>query len=768
MLKLYPAQLIAGTNVTAYQDDSDPTLFYVMPEQASIRTDPTTNKPSFKFIKYLMPVDRPDGNRGGGFLIFDSVFVLTDATRKKIQTVLDQQVNAANRGTGKGSTTAKIALPSFAKGTAALTLLDSGGALVSKIESAGKPSLLGSLVCSFTAELTPEGAAVVEGAMKGSGGIIQIAYDLSYWAVLPPLTGKIWFNATKFASFYQNIQKSHSHSFLGLFSWGPPNAETETLRETFTSSDAGGVQFDFSQGMDPSDPNTAKVKNDLTNWGWQQLNVAVQNVLGASSQSAPSTTAAAGTGDASTNGPGSGTSGTAAPTPGQNTGADLGADRSDDGEDHVIRNESSLAKFSFFESYNEKDSILYETVQQGTLSNVPNFAQYAVTINANDPFFAQIHASIGVNADFAKFSIQSVDVNVTYDKASPPTVGGFHFTKPDDLFKFDSNTVNGDMNYKYTMNVNYKDQSAPYQAPVLTTNAPVVTLDVGSLGVFFVDVTITNVDFTKTPSVLVAIKYPDTDATGAPISKQLAFDATKKADSVVVVTMKTTDKPYQYQVSYAMADGSQLITPWQTGLSTDLRIPSPFTQKTVSFLAEGDFTNDVDNIFLKMTYVDTANNYQQSSDYTFTSTNRSHDWSFPIVSTGTGTIHYSGVVSHKDRTTDNIADTTATADLITFGPPNQAIVTVTPDPALLDFTQVKLVQVNFSYTDPANKIALQQEVVLKSTGATPASWTFYVKDPTKTAYSYQATYYMAGSPGQIKLPPATSSDTDLVLTMPTS
>jgi hypothetical protein len=169
-----------------------------------------------------------------------------------------------------------------------------------------------------------------------------------------------------------------------------------------------------------------------------------------------------------------------------------------------------------------------------------------------------------------------------------------------------------------------------------------------------------------------------------------------------------------------------------------------------------------------MTYVDDANKYQQSADYTFTSANRSHDWSFPVVSTGSGTIHYSGVVSHKDHTTDNIPDTTATTDLITFGPPNQAIVTVTPDASLLDFSQVKLVQVNFSYADPPNKIALQQEVVLKSTGATPASWTFYVKDPTKTAYNYQATFYMTSTPAPIKLPSATSSDTDLLLTMPAS
>ena len=754
MLKLYPAQTVVvnNANITVYSDDTDPNTFYVMPDQPSFRIDPNTGKPSFKFIKYLMPVDRPDGNKGGGFLIFDSVFVISPDTMAAVK----KQVGGS----------AKIALPGFipmpasstsiASPTATLTLLDSGGALVNKIESAGRPSLLGSLICSFTAELSPEGAAVVEAAMKGSGGIVQIAYNLSYMAVLPPVTGQIWFNATKFASYYQSIQKSGG-------SWDSgDNTENETMQEAFMSSDSGGVKFDFS-GLDPNDPNASKLHDDLVNWGWQQLNVAVQNVLG-SGKSSSSTTTPPSSGSSS-NGSGSGSS--SGGVTGQNTGSDLGSDRGDDGMENVTRNESSWSSFSFFETYNEKDSIPYNTTQQGTLENIPNFDDYAVTINANDPFFAQVHASVSVDADFAKFSIQSVDINMIYDQSNPPTVGGFHFTKPDDIYKFDSNTVNGDLSYKYSVNVNYLDQSAPYKSAQQSTKDSILTLDVGSMGILYVNVTVTNVDFTKTPTVLVAMKYPDPDSTGAAINRQFSFDTTKKTDSLVVVIMQPFNKDYQYQVTYVMADGTQLVRPWQSDSTQELFIQSPFSQQTVSFISEGDFTNDVDNIFLKMSYVDAANNYQQTTDYTFTSANRSHDWSFPVIAGGQGIIHYSGVVSHKNHTTENIPDTTSTASLITFGPPNQQIITVTPDSSLLDFTQVKLVQINFSYSDPANNIALNQEVVLKQSGATPPSWTFYVKDPTKTAYTYQATFYMNGNPPtQKKQAAATSSDTDLVLMMP--
>ena len=447
MLKLYPAHMIAG--LTVYEDDSNQTLFYVMPDTPSFRQDPNNpGKYVFKFIEYLMPVDRPDGSKGGGFLIFDSVFVLSDGKKSAIQAELDKLLQAENIKDGQGNpATAQIALPSFTKGTASLVLLDSGGALVTKIESAGKPSLLGSLICSFTAELSPEGAAVVKGAMKGKGGVVQIAYDLSYVAALPPVTGRVWFNGMKYASFSQTIDKSGG-------SWDTSdNTENEKMHELFIAMDTGGVKFDFS-GLDPSDPNVDKLKTDLTNWGWQQLNTAVQSYLATSSSGgSQSGGAQGGSSQGSSDGSsGSGSSSSGGVT-GSNTGSDLGSNRGYDGMEHVTRNESSLSMFMFDERYNEKDSIVYETVQQGTLPNIPNFDSYSVMINANDPFFAQVHATLLVNADFPKFLIQSVDVNAAYTKSNPATVAGFHFTKPDDVLKFDSDTANGDMDYSYTVNV---------------------------------------------------------------------------------------------------------------------------------------------------------------------------------------------------------------------------------------------------------------------------------------------------------------------------
>ncbi|HVR47277.1 MAG TPA: hypothetical protein VMT95_11680 [Candidatus Binatia bacterium] len=765
MLKLYPAHLISGTSLTVYEDDTNPLVFYAMPCEPGFRTDPKhPNQYVINFIKYLMPVDRPDGLKGGGFLIFDSVFVISDADMNAAQQQLNQLLKSKGYKDAQGNpATAQISMPSFTKGSASLTLLDSGGALVQKIEGAGKPSLLGQMICSFTAELSPEGAAVVEGALQGKGGIVQIAYDLTYTAALPPVTGTVWFNAVKFASFYQTIDKSGSDY------WHGDNTEQEKIREAFISADCGSVTFDFTS-MPMNDPTVSKLHDDLVNWGWQQLNVAVQSVLGQAgggSSSSGSSGSGSSSGNGSSGGSSSGSS--SAGVTGQNVGSDLGQNRGDDGMEHVTRDESSYASFSFWENYSERDSIAFETVQQGTLPNPPNPQQYMETINANDPFFAQIHATMICNADFQKFNIVSVDANCQYTKSTPNTITGLTFKGPNDVLKFDSDTANGDMTYQYQFNVNYADQSKPYVSPVYTTQNQVTTLDVGTMGVLYVNLNVSNVDWTTVKQVQVAFQYPDTDPTGAAISREFAFDTNTRSATLVVVLLKAADKKYTYTVTYVLNDGTQVTTAPKQDNTQDLFINDIFVPKTVTFIAEGDFVNEINNIFLRMTYTDSKNNYAQSTDYQFSAQNRTHDWTFLVIPGANGQVSYTGVVSYNNQTQQNIPPTTSTSALITFGPPDQTIVTVTPDPALLDFTQVRLVQIEFQYSDPANNLSLQQEIVLKSTGATPPSWTFYTKDPSKTSYTYTATYYMATTPPSvIKQPAVTSSDTDLVLSMPTA
>jgi hypothetical protein len=708
--------------LTVFGDDNRGNVFYVLADQPRFRVDDQTKKPAFKFIKYK------DKTSGGGFVISDCVFVVPDDKLKKIQDALDTQVQKLGLKDAHGQPMkAEIDRIPFTDATASLTLLDAtqaaGGTLVSRIESPAKPSLFGSMICPFTAELSPEGATVVEAAMKGSGGVMQISYDLHFPATFPPITGRVWFDASKFYSFYQKVDKSSNWA-------GGNKTETDQMHEAFTSSSAGGTIFDF-ESLGYLDADTRKkVQDDITNWGNSQIEEAAKAVL-------PDIKAA--------------------------------DDRGDHGMDHITKNQTTWESASFNRYINEREGISFETNQGGTMPNLVDMGfkweDFAIEIDANDPFFATIAATVAVNADFQKFGINSVDVHCEYAKLNPATIKDYHFTKPDDLLTFDSDTANGDMHWAYSFAVNYKDQAQAYQAPLVTTDKGHVTVNANDLGILAVDLAIGNVDFTKTPQVQVAITYPETDANGQPISQQFNFDKDKKSDQMLAVLLKPVDKAYQYKTTYIMTDGTQMVADAVQSQSSTVFINSPFTMHTYSFLAEGDFATGIDNIFLKLQYADDANKLAQEADYTFSSGKTQYDWLIPVVAHSKGQITYSGVITYKNHTTENISPTTATADLIEFGPADQLIISVTPDTTMLDFTQVKLVKLELEYADPAHDIDVKHEFVLKE-GANPPPWTFYARDPKLTSYTWSATFYMGAPPKVVQVPPSTSSDSDLVLMMP--
>jgi hypothetical protein len=714
--------------LTVFGDDSSRTRFYIMPNQPRFRIDTDTKKPVFKFIKYKLPVDRPDGRKGGGFVVFDCEFVVPDDKEKKIEAALNAQLQQSGVRNSQGQpATVDIAHISFTGATAKITLLDTSGVLVSKIDSPATPSLFGSMVCPITAELTPEGATVLEAAMKGSGGVTQVTYDLHFAATFPPVSCTIWFSASKFYSFYQSMDKSGG-------SWDSgDNTETDTQREAFISSSCGNVDFEMgSLGLIQDPDLQKKIQTDITNWGFGQIDQAAKAIVLQDIKPAD-------------------------PSDGK-------------GMEHYKKMQSTFESASFYRHLSERMGITYDTPQGGTLPNIVDmgfkWADFYIEVDANDPFFATIMASLAVNADFDRYSIASVDTHCEYTKLNPATIKDFHFTKPDDIGKFDSDTSNGDMHWAYSFVVNYKDQGQSYQAPLVTTDKAQITINANDLGILCADLAVGNVDFTKTPQVQVAITYPDPDANGQPVSQQFNFNKDKTIDRMLAVLLKPVDKAYKYQVTYIMADGTQMVTDWTESQSSHLFINSPFTMHTFSFLAEGDFVGNIDNIFLKMHYADTANKLNQDTDFTFSAQNRQKDWTIPVVTNSKGQITYSGVISYKNHTSENIPETTTTSDLITFGPPNQVIISVLPDTTLVDFTKVKLIKLELEYKDAAHQIDVKQEYVLKQ-GSTPQPWTFYARDPNATSYTWSATYYMGTtSPQVVQVPPATSSDTDLVLMSP--
>jgi hypothetical protein len=124
--------------------------------------------PVFKQITYRLPIDRPDGKKGGAYVFFDTELQVDEEKLGKLKKLLADSVAEEHRRLKlHGQPPApQLGTITFTKGKVNM-LLEKDGVLIEKVMGAGKPSLYGNNVATFAVELTPEGAAVFEAAMQG-------------------------------------------------------------------------------------------------------------------------------------------------------------------------------------------------------------------------------------------------------------------------------------------------------------------------------------------------------------------------------------------------------------------------------------------------------------------------------------------------------------------------------------------------------------------------------------------------------------------------
>ncbi|RIE03491.1 hypothetical protein [Cohnella faecalis] len=406
--------------LTVYRDHEDRTLYYVLPSVPGFRID-DNGLPVFKFIKYRFPIDRPDGKKGGGFLIADVEFSVPEDKLAKVKEALQERLDeqARNLGQQTPASPVKFGQLSFLRGTASITVLDDGGSLVEKVINPAAPSLYGKMITPFTAELSAEGATLLEQALQGKGAIVQVAYDLWMPVRLPPVKARIWFKAEKFMEFHQEIDVEENF-------WSEDDYR-EKISEKFSQREAGGVQ------IDPGGVVDQKVIGAVRDWAlrnWEDR--LAKMVLG--------------------------------DIPPVDRDASKWYTEHD--FENISRDVISSRVSSFDIKYEEGSIMEWNPSPRGSLPNITTLTgrdgqpfkweDFSLTVDLDDPFFRQLRVTTRANADFDKLPLNSVEVKIEYKQGAEHSIKEFDLRSPDDLGKFASFIANDSYKYKYSYQVNYK------------------------------------------------------------------------------------------------------------------------------------------------------------------------------------------------------------------------------------------------------------------------------------------------------------------------
>lgn len=699
-------------NIVVYGDDRQFNVFYPVPEKPTFMVD-EKGYPVFKFIKYRFPIDRADGKKGGGFVVFATEFTIPDEKMAIIKSKLQEEVNAiANSENISPVPEAKIGTIRYNKGTS--RLLFEKNDFIERMFDAGKPSLYGKNVSTFSLELSVEGAALFESALQGKGGFISVVYELYHDAKLPPITVVGTFNADSFYSFVQDINIEERICAEDDYK--------ETLTEIMTKSESKHLTID--PGSAQIEP---KVMDQLRSWGQSTLDDAAERLM-------------------------------IEALPVEDPAEARKWYQEEDIED--VRKEITKHRISDFTlHYTEESYIEVNINPNGPLPNITTlidkegnpilWEDYAQEVDLNDKFFKQINATVQVNAPFDELPIHSVEVKLMY-KGEPMDVigsevnGEYQFTKTDDVARFATYIKDDDYNYSYSYQVNYKGAAKIFQSEEIQTNESVLTVNIDDVGILYVQVTPGDIDFKQIKQAQVLMEYEDSSHGVDKISDQFILTESTSEHVFKHIIFSKRNKPYRYKINYKLTDGKEFEGEWQEGNSNRLFINDPFTlSKTVGFRASGDLETEISNIFIDAIYKDEANNYKVSKSLSLHKENPFYDWYIPVIDKDVTTITYNGTILRKDGTQEEIAEVSTDSSTIIVGENIENLLQITVMADLLDFdTLIKLAHVQLHYSDTDNGVDVRKDITFKAGAVVPESWLVKLKDKTKKSYNYKITYYL--------------------------
>lgn len=702
MLRIDRVELIEG--VSCYADESEFATYYLVPNQPRIRLD-EKGRPVFKFIKYRYPADFVGDKKGGGFAIFDVEFVVPDEVLKKVQPVLQDRVKKRWQDMKRDPQTCpkvKIGPITYTRGTSHI-LLSEGNQLVEKVNNAGKPSLYGNNVSAFNVELGQHGATLFESALQGKGGFVSVVYELFFWAKMPPITGRIWFDSRKFYSFYQHQDVDWEWWF-----WHDDSKVTTTA-EMLTQSESGGVYFDFAFAL--PDPKLDKeLKDTIRNWGWKLFQDTLQKKM-AEIQPVP-------------------------------------ADKQEPegGWSSYTKNVFKSSSFHFNYDIRESQAIEWNINPQGTLPNITNiqgvkWADYASVVDLNDPFFQQVQVTLQVNADFKQLPIYSVDADVKYANKNMPVFqdAPLSFKSADDSRRCMANLEGNNRKYKFGYIVNYVGESRRLEVPPKDDDKSIQTINVGDLGIFTLAIEAGDINFDQVQEAQVTIQYQEAGMEKV-VEGRFLIDSEHRAHRMQEVTFVPQKTPYKYRVKYLMVEGKEFEGDWKEANSPTVFIDDPFSaQKTIAIRALGDLDAAVDTIFVDVKYIDEANGYVVTKSFALGKDTPFVDWVLPVISETAGRVIYSGTIKYRDTTVEAIPETVATDKTILVGPKAADLLEISVETFGCDFERLLGVVVHIQYEESPGVIQ-SKDVRFNKDGSYAAK--FEMKDKARSNYKWKADFFL--------------------------
>jgi hypothetical protein len=726
MLNLFGSEKVPGVeHAQLYRSDSEPHKWFVATDRVGIARDDGGDA-LVSFILYARDLDRlgpEDAEIERGWLGLTTQVAITPEEEQKILTHLRAKL-AAERANGSaflrvnGIPVSAVPPepeisypPEFIGGTATFSLL--GPDLVPHSYGAGNPSMIGTNLASFAADLPQDGAELLRQTLqKGNIPAIVEYKNLTFLARIPAVEITITGDRHEFFNevvthYFSSHSQTTTVDYWGWFHytytqyWSTSITTLDQFRSQFQS-----VTIEIDDRDFRSDPEATELRKSLEEMA---LGIFKDTVMPAMFDPM------------------------AAIPPEQRKNFD-----SVHQQLHG-KIEINIKRSAVVEKHINPNSVLRSVLKPQEIERATSY------LDLGRPMFSELAVGVHANVDFENDPVYGLKVFIDYDQHDD--VRNVRVKKAKEFLIQDADTIQRfrvimakgadgapkDV-YRLWSKLIYRETGDEIRVPpgegtAIESRDREQVISYRRLGFRKVTISLGSMP-ESVRSVEVRMNQP---GAAAPSSQQ-TFELTRDRPTAVFFTHtgREDPEPYEYRFVYVLADRQRMDLPKQTSQSETLSVGDPFELTTTTrFVAQGDFTV-IDKLVVDATYTDQPNDLRVTHHAELTANGEGSDWVVGLRNPDVHQFEYLVVVLYKGGARQEQGAKKATLGETTFvglGAVDSLEVTLVPN---FDAATYRMALVDMLYDDGTGT-RKQQSYRLEPDGP-DAVFRVLLRDATKRTY----------------------------------
>jgi len=607
-----------------------------------------------------------------------------------------------------------IGEPLWKSGKVTMNTVSAAGLVSNKIPE--RPaSMVGNNVAAFSIDLTPDGATFMQQALVGSDGHgasdltpIQVAYELTMLAKLPPATMYVKFNT---ASLFHSVQELfHEHDNCSDDYFTSENMMSMAIEAGLVTVkvDMGGI----------TDADTQQML-------MQQATSTVQTLLAArfaKKERKP-----------------------------MEEWADQDLAESSR-EVYRLKRETEGDMTNFEQTMEINPTIEYKIAPQGTLqaffTKVEDMSKFVRVLDLDDDFFKTLALKARAFANWDEDNVSFVELEVKYEQGGQLKTQTFTFTAADKEPKsWDPSLIDGKRDYQYRWRVGFEGRAAGEWSKWEKATTRNLNVAVETPGKLQVDVTGVGLDFENVvDAVLVHLRYGD-PARQVPMAGQsVLLTKEKTSGNWARMLFAPWDKPIEYRVEYLLKSGTTVAKDWTKtdGPTQNLVVTRPDVDVLNLTLIPAGRWNDVIQTALSLRYKD--GNYNRDIQFNFKKPDEFKQWAVLLLDPSKRKFEYRILATFNNGDTQETEWLSREGDqalpVMVEGPPR---LEVKVTGAVLDYASTPLTKIDLEYKDPQGGSDVESFSLQKPDDV--KTWSVPIRKGGPRNYRVKTTYFpMEGNP----------------------